>query len=302
MSGKTVTGATNTNNQKYNGNHKAMDDDFKTEVSQTIEYILAPKNLVPKAFNGLTVTGLEFPEILAILFEVFDDEKLPNVEAVFDAIAEKQMTMIITSYLDSYKQSIYKNRHLLKNKENWKNIHEANKNLTLQMFSNSRRFVSSINQIEFRKLMEKEIDCYGENLKQKLNEKRKDFEEEMDKIHQDLEEKQKFKFEQFESEIKVKEMFLSIKNGLSAEEQELVSQINGDTHEGESKVDEELTLINYDEFLSKPKNQKNLEDKENDTVKIEEARKQYEVNKSEKQNNEELITNIEKIKRLFTRI
>ena len=58
-----------------------MDDDFKTVLIETIEKFSKPENLFVK-----NVIGSDFPKILKTLFELFENDELPKVETVFNAI------------------------------------------------------------------------------------------------------------------------------------------------------------------------------------------------------------------------
>ncbi|CAG9811791.1 unnamed protein product [Chironomus riparius] len=216
--GKFVTGARKLDGEKFNGCHKGMDHEFKDELIFLIQYLLKPDRLILKKFNGCNVKGHEFLEYINQYFVLFQSDELPEAQTIFDATVEKQMTILVNACFDNYKETVYRNRDIIKSENQIDLLHDASKNKALLAFNEAKKMGNSSHEVKYKQMLELEIDKLYEEWGHQTKESMKKIEEEIEKTRVALEEKQRLEREQLESEKKAVERLIEIEKLKSEKE------------------------------------------------------------------------------------
>ena len=135
-----------------------MDDEFKDELIFLINHLLKPDRLTLKKFNGCNVKGHEFLEYINQYFLLFQSDELPQAQTIFDATVEKQMTMLVTACFDNYKETIYRNRDVIKSENQIPILHDACKNKALLTYNEAKKMGNASHEALYKQILESEID------------------------------------------------------------------------------------------------------------------------------------------------
>ncbi|XP_070497483.1 atlastin-like isoform X1 [Chironomus tepperi] len=218
--GKIVTGTKRLNGMLFDGSHKGMDDDFKSQLSALIEHLLNPDRLVLKKFNGCAIKGTDFCDVVEQYFKLFQSDKLPQAQTIFDATVEKQMALLVAECVEHYKESVVKNRDIIKSEKQIKMLHDLSRNKALLMYNDSRKMGNASHDAKYKKILETEVDKLYEEWGKQTEESMKLIAEEVEKTRLALEEKQKAEREQIESERKAAERLLELEKVKASKELE----------------------------------------------------------------------------------
>ena len=184
--------------KKYDGNWGDMDEDFKIELFNLIEYLLKPDKLILKKINGKDLQGSEFLEYILHYFKLFQSDKLPQAQSIYESTVEKQMNNLVEYCVDIYKTTVYMNQDVIKNSRQILLFHNGSEHKALQMYKNSKKMGNSEHYEKFKLLLEV-----------KIGEAFKEWKESVDKRIQIIEkEKERARLEQddqYQVELKKKE-------------------------------------------------------------------------------------------------
>ncbi|CAG9812157.1 unnamed protein product [Chironomus riparius] len=216
--GKSVAGGGRNiqQNKKYDGNWGAMDEDFKIELFNLIENLLKTERLVMKKINGKDLKGSEFLEYVQQYFKLFQSDKLPQAQSIYESTVEKQMNILIGLCIDNYKETVYKNQDLISNISQIPVFHNMSKNQALLIYKESKKMGNSDHETKFKKELSKQIDKLFSEWKNRSEANIKKIEEEKEKTLKALEEKQKLQLEQIENERKAAEKLRELESLKSA--------------------------------------------------------------------------------------
>ncbi|XP_070497556.1 atlastin-1-like [Chironomus tepperi] len=226
--GTFVTGAKKLNGEVYDGSHKIMDEDFKIHIRALIERLLSPDRLVLKKFNGCSIKGADFCDVIVQYFKLFQTERLPQAQTIFDATVEKQMSLLHAECMDCYKETVFKNLDILESEKQIKMLHELSRNKALLMYSESKKMGNASHYAKFKKMLETEIDELYAEWSKYTEESMKKVAEEVEKTRLALEEKQKAERELIESEIKASQRLMEMermKAGMELEKAKYTKEI-----------------------------------------------------------------------------
>jgi len=194
--------------KKYDGSHKRMDEDFRKEITDLIEHLLNPKNIVLNKFNGYNISGREFLEYLKNYFHLFIADDLPHVQTIYESTIDQHMSKVERSCMENFKESVFKHLSSMENENQIKMLHEMSKNRALLMYSESKKMGNASHDAKYKKILTTEIDKLYEEYGQPTEESMKKLAGEMEKTRQAVEEKQKAEQERMASMEKTLEKML----------------------------------------------------------------------------------------------
>ncbi|CAG9812178.1 unnamed protein product [Chironomus riparius] len=142
----------------YDGRHKGMDEDFKDELVVVIEHLLNRKNLVTKRVNNHYFDGTEFLDYLENLIEIFQSDKLPKTQTIYEMTVERQMSRLVDSCLQSYKNLIKNDLNTVTNLSMIKKLHNKCEAQALLMFNNSNKMGNNEHEIKYKGTLVNDIN------------------------------------------------------------------------------------------------------------------------------------------------
>lgn len=190
--------------RKTDGHWGLMEDDFKEFLVLLIEKLLGADNLVCKQINAKDLKGFEMNDYLKIYLKQFQSDQLPQPKTIYESTVEKQMSLMVTRCVDSYKENIYKNQDIIESERDVRILHDLNKTKTINMFMSEKKMGNKAHEATFQKQLEADIDkLYSEWEERSLKSLAK-LEEERRKTEAAIEEKKKLEQEAVESEREAK--------------------------------------------------------------------------------------------------
>lgn len=169
-----------------------MDEDFKEELQNVIEHLLSPDRLVVKESNEMAVYASQFYELILSYFEQFKSEDLPEAVSIFEAAIKSHMMSIVDECFSLYKENFTENSSV----ENIGECHEIFKEMALLKYQNAKKMGGQEYEVEYREILEKQID----ELFEVINETHRKLQEGVEKERKELEEKNRELQEQMERE------------------------------------------------------------------------------------------------------
>ncbi|XP_070508821.1 atlastin-like [Chironomus tepperi] len=195
------------NTKKYNGNWGEMDEDFKDELFNLIEHLLKPDRLVLKKINGNDLTGSEFLEYVLQYFKLFQSDKLPQAQSIYESTVEKQMNILVGICVDNYKETIYKNQDLIIDINEINKcflllplLHNMSKCQALLLFNESKKMGNSDHEIKFKDILNVQIDKIYQEWEAQMKDNMTKIEHEKQKTQKALDEKKKLEIEKIINE------------------------------------------------------------------------------------------------------
>lgn len=91
-----------------NGSNGLMDIQFKTYLEVFIKSLFEPNSLKKKKIFGNEVTGSSLITYLLAFFEIYESDKSPEIQSIFELTAEKQMEAIMKQILNQYSELMKK--------------------------------------------------------------------------------------------------------------------------------------------------------------------------------------------------
>ena len=105
------------NGPDYDGNHKEMNMEFKSELIKIIEYLLCPKNLVIKKINNEALTSAKYLQYVDLYFKMFYSEQLPKPQAVYLSTLEQHFEIVVNSCFEEYTSEVKSKQCFINNIE-----------------------------------------------------------------------------------------------------------------------------------------------------------------------------------------
>lgn len=184
----------------YDGNWGGMDEDFREEFFELIDYLLKPNNLVSKKINGEFVKSSVFLGLFLNYIKLFQSNKLPKAKGIYQFTVDQQLNTLVDSCIERYKELIFENEKIIQNIKSVSVVHYMCKNEALETFKLSKKMGNQNDEESFRKILEDKLETlYTDWKKQKLA-ALKMIEEERKKTIAGLEEKLRLQEEQFNNE------------------------------------------------------------------------------------------------------
>lgn len=177
-----------------------MDDEFRDEFFKIVEHLLRKENLIPKKINGDYVIGTEFLQYIMQYFELFQSNRIPKAQSIYESTIEQQMNIIINECFNNYKETIFRNQHYVDSEEMILIVHEMSRNNAILKFVQAKKMGNKDHEFKFRRDLEKQIDDIFEEWKNQTTESVEKIRNEKERIRLEMEEKLRLKEEQLENE------------------------------------------------------------------------------------------------------
>ena len=176
--------------KKYDGNWGDMDEDFKIELFNLIEYLLKPDKLILKKINGKDLTSSEFLAYIDQYFKLFQSNLLPEAQSIYETTVEQQLSMLINSCFDNYLKSIQDSESSIISTNYVSIVHQMCKLQCLLLFKDSMKMGNSEHEKKFRKNLESRIENFYTTWNEKTT----------SKVRKEMEEKEKSRLAAIEME------------------------------------------------------------------------------------------------------
>lgn len=191
-------------NKNFDGRWKLMDEEFKDELVIIIEKLLKPDNLVIKKINGKDLTGVELKEYIQSYFKLFSSEALPQALSIYESTIERQMNILISKCLDSYRENIAKNKDYL-NQNNLHIFYNLSKSQTLLMFKDEKKMGNIEHENKYKAQLEAQMEKLYVDWKDQSLRSLQQIEAEKEKTEKVIKEKQKLEQETLDAVMLTKE-------------------------------------------------------------------------------------------------
>lgn len=213
----------------YDGRWKLMDQEFKEELVIIIEKLLGPDNLVLKKINGKDLKCLELKEYIESYFKLFQSDTLPQAQSIYESTIDKQMNILISKCLDSYKENIVKNQDLLE--EGTLHIfHEMSKNKTLIIFKDEKKMGNNEHEKKYKSQLDTQMEKLYLEWKDRTEKNLKNLKNEKQKTEEAIKEKLRLEQEALEAERITRDKQAEL------ERQKELQLIENDKYEAEKKA------------------------------------------------------------------
>ena len=190
--------------KKYDGQWKLMDDEFKEELVIIIEKLLGPDKLVLKKINAKDLKSFELKEYIQSYFVLFQSDTLPQAQSIYESTIDKQMSILITKCVDSYKENIVKNQDLVE-EETLHIFHEMSKSKTLIMFNGEKKMGNIEHGKKYKTQLEAQMDKIYVEWRDLTLRSMQQLKEEKQKAEEAVKEKLRLEQEALDAERKTKE-------------------------------------------------------------------------------------------------
>lgn len=197
--GKVVAGG-KIGSTPYDGNWGSMDQEFKHELSLLIEHLLSADKLVVKKINGTELNGTKFCEYFIQYLQLFQSDKLPATQTIYESTIEKQMYLLIADCVSDYKQTLFQNQDLLTTVQQIPMFHEMSKNKALILFNDSKKMGNLDHAKKFYAVLQKKIKLFYKEWSNISAKNIETLQAERENVRLAMEEKRKIEFEQIQNE------------------------------------------------------------------------------------------------------
>jgi hypothetical protein len=151
--------------KNFDGEWASMDVEFVQELKNSIENLLGPKALIPKRVNGLAITSAELRCYLALYFESFISDNLPEPRSLGASMVDLQMIIIVDRCVETYQiiRDEYRKEY---SEDNLDGFHKIAKETALKLFDEERKMGTAEQHEKFRDKLIQMIEKYYVNWKQ----------------------------------------------------------------------------------------------------------------------------------------
>ncbi|XP_070508817.1 atlastin-2-like isoform X2 [Chironomus tepperi] len=206
--GKAVSaGGTKIDSQtkKYDGNWGEMDEDFKIELFNLIEHLLKPDRLVLKKINGKDLKGSEFLEYVLQYFKLFQSDKLPQAQSIYESTVEKQMNILVDFCVETYKGTVYMNQDVIRTSRQITIFHDVSRNKALQIYKKSKKMGNSESDENFKLILEVKIGEAFKEWKESVENRIQIIEAEKERVRLELDEQHQLEVKRRENERRIQD-------------------------------------------------------------------------------------------------
>lgn len=135
-----------------------MDEDFKDHLIQLIEILLSPNNLILKKLNKHTFDGIGFLDYITNLFSIFQSNKLPKAQTIYESTVERQLTNLVNLCLVDYEKAVKQDLHTVTDLATIDILHQKCKAEVMINFNEIKKMGSEKNHFEFKIILENKIN------------------------------------------------------------------------------------------------------------------------------------------------
>lgn len=140
-----------TRNATFDGRYKLIDEDFVDLLQELIPHILAPKNLIVKTVNGVSVKAFEMSHYIRQYIDLFKSENLPEAKTIYETTMDNQVQLLIGKSIEIYLQSIQLYQDKINKMEEIVALHNISKSISLKYFDDEKKFGSDNENLVFRR-------------------------------------------------------------------------------------------------------------------------------------------------------
>lgn len=254
-------GITVTSDPEFQGQRRALEEEFEQQLKRFLEYILAPEKLLVKKILNIEVSGADYVQYLKAYFNAFESDDIPRVETLHSVTIRKQFQILIAECINEFK-SLLKTPNF--NSSNF--LDEINDNgntsmsTVLQAFKKKRKLGSPSDELRYLNELKLLMDSHFTEWK--LNQIRtyenlNRIEEERLRNLQEAEQKAQEKFE--EEQKKAQQEIENLRREHNEMERQMNDTINRIKNESENKIAELRSQLDAQRRLSNQSNRENLD-------------------------------------------
>ncbi|KAL7017430.1 hypothetical protein ACKWTF_010375 [Chironomus riparius] len=150
-------------NSSYDGRWGLIDEDFVDVMKELVPLLLAPKNLVVKTVNGVTVKAFELAVHMKQYIDLFKSESLPEAKTIYDSTLDSQFNILMSKSVEIYVQSIQLFQNNITVEDEIESLHNLSMAITLRYFDDEKKFGNEQEILSFRnQLIHKLKKAYDE--------------------------------------------------------------------------------------------------------------------------------------------
>lgn len=188
LSGRSVTGGKKMS-KAYDGNWGEMDEDFKEELVNAVEYLLKKENLVIKNLYGTTLNGKEYFEYVEKFFKMFQLDDLPRTQTAFESTVDSEFIILIDLCFKEYDEAFAQERKNVADINMIENIHQKARDKALQLYEISRKIGNLEHETKYKNILKQRINSIYDDWKTQFENYTKLIEEKNKKIEKEAMEK-----------------------------------------------------------------------------------------------------------------
>lgn len=147
-----------TRNVTFDGRYKLIDEDFVELMQELIPHLLAPKNLIVKTVNGVSVKAFEMAIYIRQYIDLFKSENLPEAKTIYEATMDNQVQLLISKSIEVYLQSIQLYQNNIKKISEIEDLHNISKAISLKYFDDEKKFGNDNENVVFRRELDDKIE------------------------------------------------------------------------------------------------------------------------------------------------
>ncbi|XP_070490100.1 atlastin-like [Chironomus tepperi] len=132
--GKLVAGR-----KEYKGQWSLMDEDFRSELFDSIEDLLNSDNLVVKKVAGRQLSAENFFIHLQTYFKHFASSDIPKVATMYKLLVEKDLSFLVEKAFRIYEEKLATFENLAKSEAQIENYFKSSKESAISDFKNERK-------------------------------------------------------------------------------------------------------------------------------------------------------------------
>ena len=137
-------------NSSYDGRWGLIDEDFIDVMKELVPLLLAPKNLVVKTVNGVTVKAFELAVHMKQYIDLFKSESLPEAKTIYDSTLDSQFNILMSKSVEIYVQSIQLFQNNITIEDEIESLHNLSMAITLRYFDDEKKFGNEKEILNFR--------------------------------------------------------------------------------------------------------------------------------------------------------
>jgi len=150
-------------NSSYDGRWGLIDEDFVDVMKELIPILLAPKNLIVKTVNGVTVKAYELAVHIKQYIDLFKSESLPEAKTIYDSTLDSQFNILMSKSVEIYLESIQLFQNNITVESEIEGLHNLSKAISLRYFDDEKKFGNEQEILNFRNDLIKKLEkAYAE--------------------------------------------------------------------------------------------------------------------------------------------
>ncbi|XP_070501427.1 atlastin-1-like [Chironomus tepperi] len=146
-----------TGRRSYDGSWSDMDDKFKEELKNAIEYLLMPERMTIKKINAQQLTVKDIKVYIEKYLKLFQSGDIPDTLTLYQSMIESNMSNLIKKCIDKYQTGI-NNDVDLTNEDRIQIIHNKWKIMAMKMYDDETKMGNKSQEMSYRAELEHKLD------------------------------------------------------------------------------------------------------------------------------------------------